>query len=571
MARVVTDVAGIDKEFDYLVPPGLAQHVSVGVEVRVELHGRRVGGWVSQVGVDPPEGLALREVAKVRGWGPEPELVDLASWAAHRWASRRGAFLATASPENAVPDLPSASARPPAPPPDPGWATELAGGSQPGASVVQLPPAADPTALVGAVAQLGPILVVVPSAARASVLADRLGRAGGDVALLPGDWARARAGAAVVIGTRAAAWGPCPGLSAAVVIDAHDEALAQEGAPTWSAVAVLAERARRAAVPLLLVTPCPTPELLALGPVTVPEPQRQRSGWAQLEIIDRRGDDPRLGLYSERLVTLLRNTDKVVCVLNRTGRARLLACAACGELARCERCGSALSQAEEGGLSCSSCGLSRPEMCASCTSTVLRRLRVGVSRAREELELLTGRAVAEVTGTTVGLPQSDLLIGTEAVLHRISPGDHYRCVVFVDFDHELMAPRFRAAAESLALLSLASRLVGGRDGRVAVQTRQPDHPAIRAALLADPSVLSEADAAIRRSLDLPPFSAMALVSGDSATEFAAALPEESVQVLGPRDGVWMVKAPDPDSLAGALASVPRPAGRLRVAVDPARL
>ena len=567
---MVTDVAGMDKEFDYSVPRDLATRVSPGVEVRVELHGRRVGGWVSQVGVEPPEGLALRQLAKVRGWGPEPELIDLASWAAHRWASRRGAFLVTASPDNAVPNLPSPSLDPPAPP-GPGWATELAGGLKPGASVVQLPPAADPTALVGALAQLGPILVVVPSVARATVLADRLARAGGDVALLPGGWARARAGAAVVIGTRAAAWGPCPGLSAAVVMDAHDEGLVQEGAPTWSAVTVLSERARRASVPLVLVTPCPTPELLALGPVTLPEPQRQRSGWAQLEVIDRRGDDPRLGLYSERLVTLLRNTDKVVCVLNRTGRARLLACAACGELARCERCGSALSQAGEGGLSCSHCGLSRPEMCASCTSTVLRRLKVGVSRAREELELLTGRAVGEVTGTTVELPRSDLLIGTEAVLHRLSPGEGYRCVVFVDFDHELMAPRFRAAAESLSLLSLASRLVGGRDGRVAVQTRQPEHPVIRAALLADPAVSSDADAAIRRSLDLPPYSAMALVSGESASQFVAALPAESVQVLGPRDGVWVLKAADQDALASALASVPRPPGRLRVAVDPARL
>ena len=38
----------------------------------------------------------------------------------------------------------------------------------------------------------------------------------------------------------------------------------------------------------------------------------------------------------------------MLCVLNRKGRARLLACAACGELAACERCAAALVQAERG-------------------------------------------------------------------------------------------------------------------------------------------------------------------------------------------------------------------------------
>ena len=575
MVRVITDVAGIDKEFDYLVPAASPRPVEVGTQVRVELHGRRVGGWVSQTGVQPPQGLALRELAKVRGWGPEPGLVEMSSWAAHRWASRRGAFLTTASSDKAIPVLPPRRSGPPAPP-GPGWAADLVAKAEPGTTVVQLPPATDPTALVGALAQSGPVLVVVPSAHRASVLAERLGRAGGDVALLPRDWARARAGAAVVIGTRAAAWGPCPDLAAAVVLDAHDESLVQEGAPTWDAVTVVAERARRAAVPVLLVTPCPTPELLALGRLVVPEPDRQREGWAQLEVIDRRGDDPRMGLYSERLVTILREAGKAVCVLNRTGRARLLACAACGELARCERCGSAVSQAADtqsgnSGLVCESCGLGRPEICASCTSTVLRRLKVGVTRAREELELLTGRDVGEVTASTGELPATDLLIGTEAVLHRLSPGDGCRCVVFIDFDQELSAPRFRAAAESLSLLSLASRLVGGRQGRVAVQTRQPEHPAIRSALLARPALLSDWDTEMRRSLRLPPFSAIAVVSGEGAPDYVAGLAEREVEILGPRDGQWMVKAAGHEALAEALASVPRPTARLRVAVEPARL
>ena len=62
-----------------------------GPMVRVDLAGRRVGGWVVAVGRRAaaragPAGPS----AKVRGWGPEPAVVDLAAWAAWRWAGRRG-------------------------------------------------------------------------------------------------------------------------------------------------------------------------------------------------------------------------------------------------------------------------------------------------------------------------------------------------------------------------------------------------------------------------------------------------------------------------------------------------
>ena len=43
-----------------------------------------------------------------------------------------------------------------------------------------------------------------------------------------------------------------------------------------------------------------------------------------------------------------------------------------------------------------------------------------------------------------------------------------------------------------------------------------------------------------------------------------------VEVMGPRDNAWLVRAPDPETLSDLLASVDRPRGRLRIEVDPAR-
>ncbi|MDE3206621.1 MAG: hypothetical protein KGQ66_20630 [Acidobacteriota bacterium] len=611
IARVVTDVAGMDKDFDYLVPDAVAHAVSVGTEVRVPLHGRRVGGWVVDLPDAPAAGVNLRPLAKVRGHGPEPEIVALASWAAWRWAGKRSSFLKTASPDHAHPVL-APPRRPPRPPvPPPRTPVELPVG--PGVHVLRLAPAADPTPLVAAAAQGGPLLVVVPTAARAAVLAGRLRRAGGDVALLPGDWGRARAGgASVVIGARSAAWGPCPGLRAALVLDAHDEALVAEGAPTWCAVTVLAERARRAGVPLLAVTPCPTPELAALGPVVTGDRGAELAGWATVEVVDRRDDDPRLGLWSERLVHLVRSATpdaRVAVVLNRSGRVRLLSCGSCGELARCEICGGATTSPEPGLLHCPRCGHDRPSVCPRCGSVRFKALRIGVARAAEELASLVGRPVGEITassdsatsesGTTDpvatgpvatgpvatgparrtasmgaaggGTGGADVVIGTEALLRRLDPTSGLAAVAFVDFDQELLAPRVRATDEALALVALAARLVRGRVGRVVLQTRLPEHPAVRAAAAADPALALAGQDDLRRALRLPPWVAVAQVHGDAAADWVAAL--EGVEVSGPdRSGRYLVRGSGPDALCAALAGPPRPPGvTLRVAVDPARL
>jgi primosomal protein N' (replication factor Y) (superfamily II helicase) len=531
--------------------------------VRIELHGRRVGGWV--VAVHDDGGHAVKPIAKVTGWGPPPELLALSRWAAWRWAGPRATLLRTASPPGAVRSLP-----PPAPAPSPVTApvatatTVVAEALAAGGGVVRLPPAVDLAGLVLAVvAARGPALVLAPSVAGAAHVGLRLRRAGLAVAVAPRDWARAMAGGSTVVGARAAAWAPLPGAGAVVVLDEHDEGYAEERAPTWNARDVAVERARRSGIPWLLTSPSPSLEALALAPARAPSRSHEREGWPVLDVVDRRRDDPRTGLYSEALVALLRSGRRVVCVLNRKGRARLLACAACGELARCEVCDAAVEQGAEGdGLRCRRCGTTRPVLCAACGSSRLKLLRVGVSRVREELAALVGEEVADHEA-----PTTRVVVGTEAVLHRVESAD---AVAFLDVDQELLAPRYRAAEQAMALLVRAARLVGGRagGGRLLAQTRVPRHEVLDAVLHADPSRLAQAEDARRRALRLPPHAAIALVSGQAAPALVGQL--RGVEAMGPTDGRWLVRAPDHATLCDALAAVPRPPGRLRVEVDPLR-
>ena len=527
--------------------------VRVGTIVRIPLHGRRVGGWVVADDVEPPSGVALRPIAKVTGHGPSEDLIDLSVWAARRWVGRRGTFLRTASPPVAIRHVNSGVVKGRYPPLD-------------HSRVLRMAPAADRLPLIREVVAEGPALVLVPAAHDAEVLAGRLARSGTRVALLPGEWAKAAAGGATVIGSRAAAWGPAPDAATVLVLDAHDEAYREERAPTWDAVAVARERARRGGIPFIAVSPCPTLELLELGELVLPSRGEELQGWPRLQVVDRRGDDPRAGLYSRSLVDLVRSGGKVLCVLNRRGRIKLFACAACGATARCERCDAAVEDSDSGELRCRRCRYERPRLCGECGATRLKALRVGVTRAREELEALAGVDVGEVTGDRDDVPDTTVLVGTEAVLHRVARAD---AVAFLDFDQELLAPRYRAAEEALALLARAGRIVGGRtrDSRVLVQTRLPDHDVLEAVKHGDPGRVVEAERERRRVLGLPPFRALAVVSGEAAAAYVEGLAGVDVAASGDR---WLVRAADHDTLTAALASVPRPSGRLRIEVDPLR-
>ena len=125
-------------------------------------------------------------------------------------------------------------------------------------------------------------------------------------------------------------------------------------------------------------------------------------------------------------------------------------------------------------------------VCQNCGSGALSLIRPGVSRLREEIEAAAARPVGMVTGESESLPDCDVLIGTEAVLHRGGKAD---VVAFLDLDGELLAPRYRAAEQAMALLARAARLVGGRSGggRLLVQTFLPRHEVLQAVLHADPS------------------------------------------------------------------------------------
>ncbi|MGK0479787.1 MAG: primosomal protein N' (replication factor Y), partial [Ilumatobacter sp.] len=146
------NVTGLDKSFDYLIPddlraPARFGPVRIGTIVRVELHGRRIGGWISDI-VDFDDAAvdrkSLKPISKITGHGPDVELFELAEWASIRWAARRSRpFLVAASPSRAITSLPparrTAPVVSPSSPSSPATTELLAAGG----GVLRLPPRSD--------------------------------------------------------------------------------------------------------------------------------------------------------------------------------------------------------------------------------------------------------------------------------------------------------------------------------------------------------------------------------------------------------------------------------------------
>ena len=514
VARVVPDVSGIDKQFDYLVPPPLEPRVRPGAVVRVELNGRRVDAWVVALGrADDPDFAAvakdrLSPVLDVAELGVDPSVVPLATWVAHHWAGPLRNVLSSATPLRkrsrlAHPRRTASSANVGTGRPDLAALFENGG-------LVQVPPLESALGVVFEASSRGTVLVLCPTLRMARLGAASLRRRGLTTAELPDQIDAAVVGVDVVIGARSAVFAQCAGLSSIVVIDEHEESYHEERVPTWWAPEVARERGRLAGVPVILTSPVPSAaSVLMCGPAHAESTGTE--GWPRLEIVNLLDVPVRGSLLSSELLRTVREADgPVLCVLNTKGVARMLACRSCRSLQTCSTCSGAL-QASDGSLSCPSCGSTSPAVCSACGRTALVNVRAGTTRLTADLSSATSMKVVEVTSATDGVgAESAVYVGTDALLHRAGSAS---VVVFLDVDRDLAAPRMGAGREVLSAVARAARIVG-RSGRIIVQTRQPDHGLLRS--LADGTIdtwLRE-DTDMLRSMNLPPFVTVAVLTTD---------------------------------------------------------
>jgi primosomal protein N' (replication factor Y) (superfamily II helicase) len=571
----------VARPFTYEIP----DEAEKGAVVEVRFGNARRRGVVTEVGVEPPEGVAASPVERVAETVP-PALVDLALWLADYYGSTPARALALVAPYNAKrrgerADVASASALAAEPPP-----TELSdsqtralarveqlldgdggnlllwGATGSGKTEVYI------RACESALARGRGAIVLVPEIALTPQTLGRFRRRFGDrVAVLHSGLTEAErrdereriasGEAPVVVGARSAVFAPVPSLGVVCVDEEHDPSYKQESDPRYDARTVAAKRASLERAVAIFGSATPRPESWQSlervelgGRIAAPLPT--------VRVVDLRREQgyPLSAPLLAELGGIAERGGKAILLLNRRGVSPAIHCRACGETRRCPNCDVALTLHADDSLRCHHCGRleSLGEICPSCGSAELARIGAGTQKLERELaKRVPELEVIRLDTDAVDGPEAlrdvlerfaradrAVLVGTQMV----AKGHHFPGVelaAVVDADAGLGLPDFRAEERTFQLLTqLAGR--SGRDapGRVLVQTFQPDARAVTHAVRHDVRGFLDGELERRRALGYPPFRHLVriVVSGPDAADPQRALEElkaglGDAELLGP--------------------------------------
>ena len=409
-------------------------------------------------------------------------------------------------------------------------------------------------------------------------------------------WRALRSGARrVAVGPRSAVFAPVARLGVIVVDEEHEGSYKQGTAPRYHARDVAAVRARLEGARLLLGSATPSLETLHLaraGKITthlLPERVGARP-LPPVEVIDLkvapRVTDARGVPWTETLDAAVRGAlargEQVLLLLNRRGFATFLQCPACGDVPECPNCAIALTVHQTpAGLRCHYCGHVEPvpATCRKCGKATQRMLGLGTQQvegfvaerfptariARMDLDTTTSKWAHHRILERVARHDVDILLGTQMIAKGLD-FPNVTVVGVVDADTALHLPDFRAAERTFQLVAqVAGRAGRGpAGGRVYVQTRVPDHHAIRAAAAHDVGAFAAAELPQRAEPNpvYPPYAGLVRF-------VATAVREDRAEEAAGRVAAWLRRA-NHERLADALTvlgpapcPIPRLKGRWR--------
>ncbi len=384
----------------------------------------------------------------------------------------------------------------------------------------------------------------------------------------------------VVVGARSALFAPVADLGLIVIDEEHEPSYKQGQSPRYHTrdVAVRLAAARGAALVLGSATPSMESRHAAdQGRYTrVMLTRRVGGGTPSLvEVVDMTAEFAagHTSIYSRPLIAALTDVvgrqEKAVIFLNRRGFASFLLCRECGHVPGCRSCTVSLTYHDDTAtLQCHHCGATQasPPTCPQCGSAYLRKFGAGTQRAESDLHALFPqlpivRMDADTTARKGGHERAlalfeshptAILLGTQMIAKGLDYPD-VTLVGVLSADTSMNVPDFRAAERTYQLLEqVAGRAGRGRaPGRVLIQTYWPEHPAVRAVALGDPTELYEAEAADRALLCFPPFGRIAnlIVQGVSPGDVRRSVEELAEAARHALPEGWSVIGPAPAPIA----------------------
>ncbi len=338
--------------------------------------------------------------------------------------------------------------------------------------------------------------------------------------------------ARVIVGARSAVFAPVPDLGLIIIDEEHDGSYKSGNNPRYHARQVAMKRAQNLKIPLVMGSATPSVEAW----------YGMKNGTIVRHILTKRlagGSMPRIscinlnlfgsdGCISKPLEEEIKKTldakKQTILFLNRRGFTHFFRCNSCGYELVCKNCSVPLTYHKATHrLTCHYCGWSMtpPQSCPSCGSLDIGSNGFGTEfiEAETRAKFPNARILrldTDVAGKKEELLASlddfrqgkyDILLGTQMVAKGLN-FPKLQLVGVIMADAGLHMPDFRAAERTFSLITQVAGRAGRYfpDGKVLVQTYDPNREPVLYACSGKIIDFYEKELENRRLLDFPPFS-----------------------------------------------------------------
>lgn len=348
------------------------------------------------------------------------------------------------------------------------------------------------------------------------------------------EWRRVANGSAkIVLGARSAVFMPLQNLGLIIIDEEHEQSYKADNHPPYHAADIARMRCHLNGATLVLASATPRIESYFRAKMGIYElvelPERVRGlALPAMQVVDMRGEFLRgnktsvSGALYRALERVLARGEQALLFLNRRGWAGSVQCPSCGHVRMCTHCDVPLKyHSGQDALVCHYCGRSFPftRVCPECGDPFVRLVGVGTEQLEHQVQKLFPHASLlrmdfDTTRKKDAHQQiyerfkngeADILIGTQMIARGLD-FDRVSLAAIVAADTLLSFGDYRAEERCFSMIEQVAGRAGRRqNGRVIVQTFNPDHYAVRFAARHDYQGMFLRELEARRQACKPPF------------------------------------------------------------------
>ncbi|QUH26212.1 primosomal protein N' [Serpentinicella alkaliphila] len=350
------------------------------------------------------------------------------------------------------------------------------------------------------------------------------------------EWRRVASGEAnIVIGARSAIFAPFNNLGLIIIDEEHEHTYKSDLSPKYHVKEIAEYRSKHEQSVLVLGSATPSIESYFEGVESIVKVRelKNRARNAKppnIEVIDMRrelecGNKSILSrrLHSE-IEKNLEAKKQTILFLNRRGYSTFVSCRSCGHVVKCKQCDISLTfHMTSKELQCHYCGdkYTAPRECPECSSKNIKYFGVGTQKlemliqsyfpkaviSRMDLDATSKKGAHNEILESFKSGEIDIMIGTQMITKGLD-FPNVTLVGIITADTMLNMPDFRAPEKVFQqVLQVSGRAGRGFDeGKVILQTYNPEHYSIMLAAKQDYISFFEKEVELRKAFNYPPFS-----------------------------------------------------------------